>query len=105
MRSVTSGCNSIWVRSKEAYFKCIEKGSALTLEEAIEIAQIQDAIAHQVGYMRATGKGDQLQMEVYQLQGNRQSGAKWNMQQCGKEGHYGSAGVCFQMEEKTCTCQ
>ena len=33
----------IGLRSKEAYYKCIAKGSALTLEEAIEIAQNQDA--------------------------------------------------------------
>jgi len=39
----------IGLRSKETYYKRIEKGSALTLEEAIEIAQNQDATAHQVG--------------------------------------------------------
>ena len=37
--------------SKEGYYKCIEKGSGYTLEEAIEITQNQDATAHQVGYM------------------------------------------------------
>ena len=42
----------IGLRSKEAYYKCIDKGSELTLEEAIEIAQNQDATTHQVGYMR-----------------------------------------------------
>ncbi|KAK2557878.1 hypothetical protein P5673_019855 [Acropora cervicornis] len=36
----------IGLRSKEAYYKCIEKGSELTLEEAIEIAQNQDATTH-----------------------------------------------------------
>lgn len=41
----------IGLRSKEAYYKCIENGSELTLEEAIEIAQNQDATTHQVGYM------------------------------------------------------
>ena len=41
----------IGLRSKEAYYKCIEKGSGYTLEEAIEITQNQDATAHQVGYM------------------------------------------------------
>ena len=71
----------IGLRSKEAYYKCIEKGSALTLEEAIEIAQNQDATAHQVSYMRPEFKGDPLQMEVHKLQGNRQSGAKWKRQQ------------------------
>ena len=55
----------IGLRSKEAYYKCIEKGSALTLEEALEIAQNQDATAHQVGYMRPEFKGDPLQMEVH----------------------------------------
>ena len=71
----------IGLRSKEAYYKCKEKGSALTLEEAIEIAQNRDTTAHQVGYMRPEFKGDPLQMEVHKLQGNRQSGAKWNRQQ------------------------
>ena len=71
----------IGLRSKEAYYKCIEKGSALTLEEAIEIAQNQDATAHQVGYMRPEFKGDPLQMEVHKLQGNRQLGTKWNRRQ------------------------
>ena len=65
----------IGLRSKEAYYKCIEKGSALMLEEAIEIAQNQDATAHQVGYMRPEFKGDPLQMALHKLQGNRQSGA------------------------------
>ena len=71
----------IGLRSKEFYYKCIEKGSSLTLEEAIEIAQNQDATAHQVGYMRPEFRGDPLQMEVHKLQGNRQLGAKWNRQQ------------------------
>ena len=71
----------IGLRSKEAYYKCIEKGSALTLEEAKEIAQNQDATAHQFGYMRPEFKGDPLQMEVHKLQGNRQTGTKWNRQQ------------------------
>ena len=73
----------IGLRSKEAYYKCIEKGSALTLEEAIEIAQNQDATAHQVGYMRPEFKGDPLQMDtnVHKLQGNRKTGAKWNRKQ------------------------
>ena len=71
----------IGLRFKEAYYKCIKKGSALTLEEAIEIAQNQDATAQQVGYMRPKFKGDQLQMEGHKLQGNRQSGAEWRRQQ------------------------
>jgi hypothetical protein len=53
----------------------------LTLEEAIEIAQNQDATAHQVGYMRPEFKGNPLQIEVHKLQGTRQSGAKRNRQQ------------------------
>jgi len=40
----------ICLRSREAYFKRIEKGSALTLEEAITIAQNEDTTASQVGY-------------------------------------------------------
>ena len=71
----------IGLRSKEAYYKWIEKGSELTLEEAIEIAQNQDATAHQVGYMRPEFKGEPLQMEVHKLQGNRQSRASRNRQQ------------------------
>ena len=67
--------------SKEAYFKCIEKGSELMLEEAIEIAQNQDATAHQVSYMWPEFKGEPLQMEVHKLQGNRQSRASQNRRQ------------------------
>ena len=76
----------IGLRSKEAYYKCIEKGSELTLEEAIEIAQNQDATTHQVGYMRPEFKGDPLQIEIHKLQGNRQSGAKWKIQQPHRQG-------------------
>ena len=76
----------IGLRSKEAYYKCIEKGSELTLEEAIEIAQNQDATTHQVGYMRPEFKGDPLQIEIHKLQGNRQSGAKWKIQQPDRQG-------------------
>ena len=50
----------IELRSKEAYYKCIQKGSALAMEEAIEIDQNQDATAHQVGYMRPEFKGESL---------------------------------------------
>ena len=67
--------------SKEAYYKCIEKGSELMLEEAIEIAQNQDATAHQVGYMWPEFKGEPLQMEVHKLQGNKQSRASQNRRQ------------------------
>ena len=76
----------IGLRSKKAYYKCIEKGSELTLEEAIEIAQNQDATTHQVGYMRPEFKGDPLQIESHKLQGNRQSGAKWKIQQPHRQG-------------------
>ncbi|PFX23285.1 28S ribosomal protein S18b, mitochondrial [Stylophora pistillata] len=58
-----------------------EARSELTLEEAIEIAQNQDATTHQVGYMQPEFKGEPLQMEVYKLQGNRQSRANQNRQQ------------------------
>ena len=67
--------------SKEAYYMCIEKGSALMLEEAIAIAQNQDATSHQVGYMRPEFRGDPLQMKVHKVQGTRQSGAKRSRQQ------------------------
>ena len=40
----------ICLRFQEVYFKCIEKGLALTLEEAIAIAQNEDTTASQVGY-------------------------------------------------------
>ena len=42
----------IGLRSKAAYYNCTEKGSALRLEETIEIAQNQDATVRRVGYMR-----------------------------------------------------
>ena len=41
----------IGLRSREAYFKCSEKGSTLTLEEAIAIAQNEEATASRVGDM------------------------------------------------------
>ncbi|RMX49495.1 hypothetical protein pdam_00023953 [Pocillopora damicornis] len=53
----------------------------LTLEEAIEIAQNQDATAHQVGYIRPEFKGELLEMEIHKLQGNRQSRDSRNRQQ------------------------
>ena len=71
-------------RKKKSCYKCIEKDSELMLEEAIEIAQNQDATAHQVGYMRPEFKGEPLQMEVHKLQGNRQSRASQNRQQSQK---------------------
>ena len=55
----------IGLRSREAYFKCIEKGSALTLEEAITIAQYEDATVSQVGYMRPEVKGGLTQAAVH----------------------------------------
>ena len=61
-------------RSREAYFKCIEKGSALTLEEAITIAQNEDATVSQVGYMRPELKGGLTQAAVHQL--HKKQGAK-----------------------------
>ena len=51
----------------------------MKLEEAVEIAQNQDA--HQFGYTRSEFKGDPVQMEVHKLRGNWQPGAKWNRQQ------------------------
>ena len=57
----------IGLHSKEAYYKCIE-GSELMLEEAIGIAQNQDATAHHLGYMHLEFKGDPLQMEVHKFQ-------------------------------------
>ena len=53
----------------------------MTLEEAIEIAQNQDATAHKVGNIRPEFKGEPLQMEVHKLQGNRQSRASRKRQQ------------------------
>ena len=81
----------IGLRSKEVYYKRIEKGSELTLEELREIAQNQDTTTHEVGYMRPEFKGGPLQIEVHKLQGNRQSGAKWpwNRQQPHRQGSNG----------------
>lgn len=50
------------LRSKEAYDKCIARGSALTLEEVITISQSQNATANQVGYMRPEFKSDPTQV-------------------------------------------
>ena len=36
------------IKSEKAYYKCVEKGSALTLEEALEIVQSKDSTQHQV---------------------------------------------------------
>ena len=65
--------------SKDAYYKCIERGSSLTLEEAITIAQSQDATANQVSYMRPEFKSNPAQIEVHKLHakdGTRTPGAK-----------------------------
>lgn len=51
-------------RAKEAYYKCIETGSALTLKDAITIAENQDATTHQVGYMRTECKSAAVQMQT-----------------------------------------
>ena len=51
----------IGLRSKEPITSALKKGSALTLEETIEIAQNGDATTHQVGYMRPEIKGNPLQ--------------------------------------------
>ena len=67
------------LRSKKVYHKCVEKGSALTLEETITIAQNQNATAHQVGYMRPEFKSAPVQREIHKLQtesGHRTLGAK-----------------------------
>ena len=67
------------LRSKDAYYKYIERGSSLTLEEAITIAQSNDATANQVGYMRPEFKSNPAQMEVHKLHakdGTRTPGAK-----------------------------
>ena len=67
------------LRSKDAYYKCIERGSSLTLEEAITIAQSQDATANQVSYMRQEFKSTPAQIEVHKLHakdGTRTPGAK-----------------------------
>ena len=36
------------IKSEKAYYKCVEKGSDLTLEEVLEIAQSEDSTQHQV---------------------------------------------------------
>ena len=61
----------IGLRSREAYYKCIEKGTDLTLKEAIEIAQNEDATANQVSYMRPDFKTSQQQVVVHKLQGKK----------------------------------
>ena len=36
------------IKSEKAYYKCVEKGSDLTLKEALEIVQSEDSTQHQV---------------------------------------------------------
>ena len=36
------------IKSEKAYYKCVEKGSDLSLEEALEIVQSEDSTQHQV---------------------------------------------------------
>ena len=67
----------IGLRSREAYFKCIEKGSALTLDQAKEIAQNEEATCNQVGYMRPEFKATQA--TVHKLTGKK--GPKQHRQQ------------------------
>ena len=71
----------IGLRSREAYFKCIEKGSALTLEEAIGIAQNEEATASQVGYMWPEFKGGLTHAAVHQLHEKQRARPKQKKQQ------------------------
>ena len=40
------------IKSEKAFYKCVEKGSDLTLEEALEIVQSKDSTEHQVEAIR-----------------------------------------------------
>ena len=42
----------IGIKSEKAYYKCVEKGSDLTLEEALEIVQSEDSTQCQVELCR-----------------------------------------------------
>ena len=62
------------LRSKEAYYRCIEKGSTLTLEEAIVIARSHDDTTSQVGYTRPEFHNDQAQVHKLQWRGKGKPG-------------------------------
>ena len=47
----------IGLRSKEAYYRCIDKGSALTLDEALNIARSHDDTMKQIDYTRPDLQG------------------------------------------------
>ena len=64
----------IGLRSRDAYFKCIEKGSALTLAQAVEIAENEEATSAQVSYMRPDFNSNATS-EVHKLHG-KGGGAK-----------------------------
>ena len=57
--------------SKEAYFKCTEKSSNLTLKQAIEIAENEEAMSSQVSNILSEFESNTSQAVVNKLHGNR----------------------------------
>ena len=96
-------------RFLEAYFKCIEKGSVLTLEEAITIVQNEDATASQIGYMRPEFKGGLTQAAVHQLhekQGARPRQKKQQKERGGSDNQKrNQERYLFQLWSKACTAK
>ena len=63
----------VGLRSCDACYKCIEKGSSLSLDEAIGIAQNADATVNQVRYMRPEFSMTQSPEELKKSQDGKSS--------------------------------
>jgi len=70
---------AIGLRSRDAYYKCIEKASSLSLDEAIEIAQNADAAVNQVSYIRLEFSMTQSPVEVHRLCARTKEKPTWQM--------------------------
>ena len=58
----------IGLRSREAYYKCIERGTDLTLAQAQQIAESAEATENQVGYMRPEFRTTTEREAVHKIQ-------------------------------------
>ena len=74
------------IKSENAYYKCVEKGSDLTLEETLEIVQSEDSTQHQV---EASRQQTQIRTETdvhkFQARQSPWKGAKQNKQEQPKQ--------------------
>ena len=52
---------ALGIKSEKAYYKCVDKGSNLTSEEALEIVQSEDSTQHQV---EASSQETQIRAET-----------------------------------------